>query len=422
MFRLRFLSAGVALATVLLVTLLLASSSSLLVAAIPVIEIKTAEHYNQFTVGEEHDAALVFFYASWDQHSVQAKRTFMEAAEVLTEQHVTGLAMAVVDGGKNPALARSIGVRGFPTILLYQFGTNPSIYSYGFGAHYNVDTIVAFATHETVKQRGVLTKLKEARDEKERTHYDFPHPSPGKVVELTAKNFNRVIRDPTKTGFVMYYAAWCEICKNTMPEVEKLAQYYATDGNIVIGRMEVDENKEWLDANGLEIEGVPIFYMYVRGRRDKEKGWMYLGERDFDSMSVYVNTNAKKPIQDMHEFHADILANRPQGKDLPEHQREGVKDMKALPEEIFGADGRPHGEELGGMKPQHATNDVKEGRARSRKERGHPDEQELAENDPSLTEEERAQQREMRIRKDRKIKEQGGMFSQKLPPEMKGII
>ena len=44
----------------------------------------------------------------------------------------------------------------------------------------------------------------------------------------------------------------------------------------------------------------------------------------------------------MHEFHQEILDNKPDERNMPVHQRGQAKHMKALPDELFGADGRPH--------------------------------------------------------------------------------
>jgi len=349
--------------TVLFAVVVVLAATSPAAFGFELVEVHDAKQYEEFTLGGSAHAALVFFYANWHKHSLEAKKVIVATAEELNrpESTIGGLVMGMVDAGRHPDLARAVGVKGFPSLYLYQFSRKPDVYSY---PTYTVKDIITFATHHSSQHRTHLKKLAEARDEKERTHYDFPHPSPGKVVELTAFNFNRVVRDPTKMAMVMYYAKWCDICKATLPMYDQVAAEFVKDDRVVLGRMEVDENKEWLEANGVQIEGVPIFYLYQRGRRDKEKGWEYLGDRDVEGLSIYLNTNNRKTEMDYHELHDQINNYRPD--DLPADMLEvELRNRRNKPPAVFDKDGRPFGDMA---KSIHAKEDVREGRSRSRAE------------------------------------------------------
>jgi thiol-disulfide isomerase/thioredoxin len=408
--------------SILLITILcfISSSNFSPVSALDLVEIASVEDYERFALGDEYHAALIFFYAGWDKLSLKGKKTFQDAVDQMTQEHITGLVCGLVDAGRHPQIARKVGIRGIPHLLLYQFGTIPR--QFGAGYHesgFTPENIIQFATREAHLHRKKLDKIREAREEKEKTHYDFPHPNPGKIIDLTPSNFNRVIRDPTKTAFVMYYANWCEICKNTMPIVEQLAKYYESTERVVIGRMDVDENQEWLEANGLKIEGVPTFYLYPRGRKDKEKGWEYIGDRDFESMEVYLNGHNKKGEQDMEEFHRSIIANKPHDSHLPDYMKEHKFTQKdAMPAEIFGEDGRPHGEALGGVKNTRPMHKMEE------RPEGHKTQSQLDEEEKlsTMTEEEKQEyllrKAKHGVRKGRPSQQGAGP----LPPQMRGKL
>lgn len=404
---------------VVAVILFVATSST---SALDLVEITTIDDYHRFALGDEYHAALIYFYANWDVETIHLKKVFRDAADQMTHDHVSGLVMGTIDVGKHPEIARSTGVKGLPALLLYQFGTTPRRYSGAYHSnHFTVQSIITFAIAEADQHRVKLTAIREAKEEKERTNYNFPHPKPGTIIDLDPKNFNRVIRDPTKTAFVMYYADWCEICKNTMPEVEKLAEYFKTDGQVVIGRMEVDSNQDWLEQNGLNLEGVPTFYLYPRGRKDKEKGFHYIGDREFDQMSVYVNGHNRKGEQDLDDFHRSIIKNQPQQKNLPEYMQGTIfTDKDAMPAEIFGADGRPHGEEHGGIKNTRPMNNIKEGRSKSAKTNA---EKQFEEQTAGMTPEEIEEYKRRKMKQNNRVENGGNpMGSAHLPPEMKGKI
>lgn len=416
------------LATLLTFTLVVATSLLCLAptpsSALELVDITTIDDYHRFALGDEYHAALIFFYANWDVQAKELRQVYRDAADKMTHDHVSGLVMGMIDVGKHPEIARSTGVKGIPTLLLYQFGTTPRRYAGAYHKDYfTVESIIEFAQAESSTHRVKLGAIRDAKAEKERTHYDFPHPEPGKVVELNSRNFNRVIRDPTKTAFVMYYASWCDICKNTMPDVEKLAEYFKGDGYVVIARMEVDDNQDWLEQNGLNLEGVPTFYLYPRGRKDKQKGWSYIGDRDFESMSVYVNANNRKTEEDIDDFHRSIIKNQPSQKSLPEYMQGKVFTEKdAMPKEIFGEDGRPYGDDdHGGIKNTRPMQNIQEGRTKAMKTKA---ERQFEEQTEGMTPEELEAFKLRKMQQKSRIDQGGNPMGANgpLPSEMKGKI
>merc|ERR1712070_243611 len=88
------------------------------------------------------------------------------------------------------------------------------------------------------------------------------HPMPGKVVDLTDKNFKTFLNGE-RPAVVLFYATWCPHCKSFKPEYEKLAQAMGND--IIVGR--VDGETYVTLADDYDISGYPTIKLL---RADKQ--------------------------------------------------------------------------------------------------------------------------------------------------------
>ena len=104
------------------------------------------------------------------------------------------------------------------------------------------------------------------------------------VVALNTEQFNAKVFDMSKEGLtflgdkpaiVDFTATWCGPCQRIAPILEELAVKY--DGEIVIYKVDVDENKEL--AKSFDVSSIPaVLYIPMDGgpvmtigSRDKEK-------------------------------------------------------------------------------------------------------------------------------------------------------
>lgn len=62
---------------------------------------------------------------------------------------------------------------------------------------------------------------------------------------------------------VLTDAPWCEACKRTMPEFEKLGELYKNNKNLVIARMNSVNN----EVLGLPIFDVPAIALFIKGSK-----------------------------------------------------------------------------------------------------------------------------------------------------------
>ncbi|VDN50674.1 unnamed protein product [Dracunculus medinensis] len=104
---------------------------------------------------------------------------------------------------------------------------------------------------------------------------------------LVGKNFENVVFDKMKTSFVFFYAPWCSACQAVMAEIEKLAEFYHSNDEIMIAKIDSTEN----EVHGLPIFDVPTIALFVRGSR---KPIYYTeDERTAKKFSEFIISNTK---------------------------------------------------------------------------------------------------------------------------------
>jgi protein disulfide-isomerase A6 len=65
---------------------------------------------------------------------------------------------------------------------------------------------------------------------------------PTAVTVLTTDNFDAHVLGK-KAALVEFYAPWCGHCKELTPKYERLAQIYAGDKNVLIGKVDATEHE-----------------------------------------------------------------------------------------------------------------------------------------------------------------------------------
>lgn len=63
-----------------------------------------------------------------------------------------------------------------------------------------------------------------------------------KIIELTSKNFNEVIKNAQTPVLVDFYTPWCGPCKMITPMLEEVAKELA--GKVVFGKVNADDEIE----------------------------------------------------------------------------------------------------------------------------------------------------------------------------------
>lgn len=122
----------------------------------------------------------------------------------------------------------------------------------------------------------------------------------GNNIVIVGKEFEKIVKDETKDVLVKFYAPWCGHCKKLAPVWDELADAFAGEPDVVIGKFDATLN----EADGVEIQGYPTLMWYPK---DNKAGVTYDGERDLESFKKWINE--KSPViqaKAATEQHADL--------------------------------------------------------------------------------------------------------------------
>lgn len=89
------------------------------------------------------------------------------------------------------------------------------------------------------------------------------------ALELTDANFEELVIKSDKPAIVDLWAEWCGPCRMVGPIMEELAKEY--DGQVVVGKLNVDDNVETPNEYG--IRNIPTILFFKDGKLvDKQIG------------------------------------------------------------------------------------------------------------------------------------------------------
>ena len=114
----------------------------------------------------------------------------------------------------------------------------------------------------------------------------------GPVVQLTAKNFKKlVLDDKDSLWLVEFYAPWCGHCKNLAPSWELAAKQLK--GVVKVGAVNMDEEQSV--GAPYNVQGFPTLKWFGF---DKQNPKDYSGERNADGIRQFALQNVKKEVND----------------------------------------------------------------------------------------------------------------------------
>jgi len=82
------------------------------------------------------------------------------------------------------------------------------------------------------------------------------------VTVVTDANFESEVINAGKPALVDFWATWCGPCRIIAPHVEALAVEFA--GKVVVGKVDVDANKQWAVKYG--IQSIPTLLFFKNGK------------------------------------------------------------------------------------------------------------------------------------------------------------
>lgn len=84
-----------------------------------------------------------------------------------------------------------------------------------------------------------------------------------KIVTVTAENFETEIGKADKPVMLDFWTPWCSYCRRIEPAVASLSE--DTEGTLVVGKVNVDEQPALADKFG--VETIPSLILFKNGER-----------------------------------------------------------------------------------------------------------------------------------------------------------
>jgi len=101
---------------------------------------------------------------------------------------------------------------------------------------------------------------------------------------LVGKNFDQIVKDPTKNVLVFFYAPWCGHCTKFKPIYSDLAKKFAGRNDLIIGQIDASANDI---PSGFDVPAFPTIYFVDKTNRSIK----YDGNRELDDLINFVEKN-----------------------------------------------------------------------------------------------------------------------------------
>jgi protein disulfide-isomerase A6 len=204
-------------------------------------------------------AAFVEFYAPWCGHCKSLTPEYEKFGTAFKGQNVV---IAAVDADQHKSVGGRFQVQGFPTLKFFPAG---SAVAEEYNGGRTAKDLVDFVNSKT----GLNGRIREAASN---------------VVTLTDSNFDAIVNDPKKSVLVEFYAPWCGHCKKLAPDYEKVGNIFASEGNVVIAKMDATEHKNSPSKFG--VSGYPTLKWFPK---DNKAGEAYSAGRTIEDFVNFIN-------------------------------------------------------------------------------------------------------------------------------------
>ncbi|XP_076437915.1 thioredoxin domain-containing protein 5-like [Babylonia areolata] len=211
---------------------------------------------------------FVKFYAPWCGHCKRLAPTWEQLAKSFAGN--SQVSVDKVDCTVSTKLCTDQGVRGYPTLILFNNGDKVDQYQ-GSRSHEDLKAFVSRKVSEASgSQEEKVTEEEEEEEEKE----DL-------VVDLTDETFEEAISEGVT--FVKFFAPWCGHCKRLAPTWTELGQSNE-DKEVTIARVDCTQHQSV--CNSQSIRGYPTLAIFRNGQRVND----YKGQRDLESLQEFVDS------------------------------------------------------------------------------------------------------------------------------------
>jgi protein disulfide-isomerase A6 len=228
--------------------------------------------------------ALVEFFAPWCGHCKTLAPIYEELGSAF-ESVKDKVTIAKVDADANKELGRRFGVQGFPTLKWFD-GKSDTPQDYNSGR--DLESLSAFVSEKTgIKQKKKSVAPSNVNMLNDQTFKSEIGGDKDVIVAFTAPWCGRKQRMPlSEQG---KYADFFADCKTLAPIWEKLANDFANEPSVIIGKVDAEAENAKATAQSQGITGYPTIKFFAKGSKEPVT---YEGARSQDALVKYINDQA----------------------------------------------------------------------------------------------------------------------------------
>jgi protein disulfide-isomerase A6 len=229
------------------------------------VQVLTPDNFYQVIDGSK--PAFVEFYAPWCGHCKRLEPEYEKVGEAFANS--PDVIVAKVDADAHKDLAGEFGVRGYPTLKFFPKGWRKGMEVQNYDGERTADAIINYIKDNANARPKRISSA---------------------VVELTARNFNDIVKDPTKHVLVEFYAPWCGHCKRLAPDYEKVGNAFRNEPDVIIAKIDADNKDHKEISSRYGVTGFPTIKFFSKTNKNDPED--YNLPRDVDSFVKFVNERA----------------------------------------------------------------------------------------------------------------------------------
>ena len=194
--------------------------------------------------------------------------------------------MTDIKEGISSRLADYVGIKEKDLPLISILDTRKDFKKYIMKGDINYDNIIKFF-HDWEKN-----KLKRAlKSEKE------PKDNNNIVRVIVGTTFEKEVINNDKDIMIIFYAPWCNHCKEFMPKYEEAAKRLKENDKLIFAKIDGSAN----EVESIAISGFPTLFFFP-GNKKNEKPIQYNGKRTTEDLIKFIkNHSANKIIEKIEE-------------------------------------------------------------------------------------------------------------------------
>ena len=120
---------------------------------------------------------------------------------------------------------------------------------------------------------------------------EVPEAQPGPVVQLVGKNFDQIVKDPTKDVLVEFYAPWCGHCKKIAPTWDQLGLAVEETKTLVIAKIDATANE-----TDIAVSGYPTIKLFPANNKSNPIDYKRNGTDTVDDFIKFIKENASHKL------------------------------------------------------------------------------------------------------------------------------